>query len=69
MSFIEVAQAGEIPAGAMKHVEAGGRELCILNVGGTFYAFGDRCPHMSARLSMGTAPGSNPHLPAPLLTV
>jgi len=58
MSFIEVAQTGEIPAGTMKHVEAGGKELCIVNIRGMFYAIGDRCPHMSARLSMGTLTGT-----------
>jgi nitrite reductase/ring-hydroxylating ferredoxin subunit len=41
----------------MKHVEAGGKEICIVNVGGTFYAIGDRCPHMNATLSMGTLQG------------
>jgi nitrite reductase/ring-hydroxylating ferredoxin subunit len=58
MSFLEVAKTGEITAGTMKHVEAGGKELCIANVSGKFYAFGDRCPHMSARLSMGTLMGT-----------
>jgi nitrite reductase/ring-hydroxylating ferredoxin subunit len=54
MSFVTVAKAGEIPAGTMKHVEAGGTELCIANVGGTFYAIGDRCGHENARLSRGS---------------
>jgi nitrite reductase/ring-hydroxylating ferredoxin subunit len=58
MAFIEVAKTGDIPAGTMKHVDAAGKELCIANVGGRFYAFGDRCPHMNARLSMGTLRGT-----------
>ncbi len=58
MSFAEVARIGDIPAGTLKHVEAGGRELCIANAGGKFYAFVDRCPHMNARLSMGTLQGT-----------
>jgi len=58
MGFVEVAQTGEIPAGKLKHVEAGGKELCIANAGGRYYAFGDRCPHMNARLSMGTLRGT-----------
>jgi nitrite reductase/ring-hydroxylating ferredoxin subunit len=29
----------------------------MLNAGGTFYAIGDRCPHMNALLSMGTLQG------------
>ncbi len=54
MSFVKVAKAGEIPAGAMKHVEVGGTEICIANVKGTFYAIGDRCGHENARLSRGS---------------
>ncbi len=38
----------------MKHVEIDGKEIMIANVEGKFYAIGDRCGHMSARLSMGT---------------
>jgi nitrite reductase/ring-hydroxylating ferredoxin subunit len=58
MSFVEVAKVGEIPAGTMKHVETRGKELCVANVRGTFYAIGDRCPHMNASLSMGTLEGT-----------
>jgi nitrite reductase/ring-hydroxylating ferredoxin subunit len=54
MSFARVAGVSEIPPGTMKHVEAGGTELCIANVGGTFYAIGDRCGHENARLSRGS---------------
>ena len=38
----------------MKHVEAGGLEICIANAGGKFYAIGDRCGHENARLSRGS---------------
>ncbi len=58
MSFVEVAKTSEITPGTMKHVEVDGRELCIANVNGKFYAIGDRCPHMSAPLSMGTLNGT-----------
>jgi nitrite reductase/ring-hydroxylating ferredoxin subunit len=57
LSFVEVAKANEIPVGTMKHVEAGAKEICIVNISGTFYAIGDRCPHMNALLSMGTLNG------------
>jgi len=58
MTFRDIAGTGEIPAGTLKHIEAGGKEICIANAGGKFYAFGDRCPHMNARLSMGTLRGT-----------
>ena len=54
MGFVKVAKVSEIPAGTMKHVDAGGTELCIANAGGTFYAIGDRCGHENARLSRGS---------------
>jgi nitrite reductase/ring-hydroxylating ferredoxin subunit len=54
MTFISIAKVSEIPPGTMKHVEAGETELCIANVGGTFYAIGDRCGHENARLSRGS---------------
>lgn len=57
MSFVEVAKASEIPAGTMKHIEAGGKELCIANVSGTIYVIGDRCGHQNASHSMGTLQG------------
>jgi nitrite reductase/ring-hydroxylating ferredoxin subunit len=57
MSFVEVSKVNEIPAGTMKHVEAGEKELCIANVSGTFYAIGDRCGHQNASLAMGTLQG------------
>jgi len=54
MDFVKVAKVSEIPAGTMKHVEAGGTELCIANVNGIFHAITDRCGHENARLSRGS---------------
>jgi len=54
MSLVKVATVSEIPAGTMKHVEAGGKEICIANVSGKFYAIDDRCGHENARLSRGS---------------
>ena len=54
MGFVKFARVSEIPAGTMKHVEVDGTELCIANIGGTFYAIGDRCGHENARLSRGS---------------
>jgi len=58
MDFITIAKVSEIPAGTMKHIDAGGKELCIANAGGTFYAIGDRCGHENARLSRGSLMGT-----------
>ncbi|PWR70961.1 Rieske (2Fe-2S) protein [Methanospirillum lacunae] len=58
MSLIKVAKTGEIPPGTMKHVEINDKELCIANVGGTFYAIGDRCGHENASLARGKLEGT-----------
>jgi nitrite reductase/ring-hydroxylating ferredoxin subunit len=51
---MKVAKTNDIPAGKMKHVEVDGIEILIANVEGKFYAVGDRCPHLNAKLSEGT---------------
>ena len=52
--FVKVAEARDIPVGKMMHVEVDGNEILIANVGEKFYAVGDRCPHLHARVSEGT---------------
>ena len=54
--FVEVAKVNEISDGKIKEVD--GKELLIANVGGKFYAIGDRCSHMNALLSMGNLTGN-----------
>jgi nitrite reductase/ring-hydroxylating ferredoxin subunit len=54
MSFVDVASVDDIPAGTVRHVEAGGIEIALANVKGTLYAVGDRCGHQNAPLSKGT---------------
>lgn len=54
MTFVKVAKTFDVPIGKMKHVETDGLELLIANVEGKFYAVGDRCPHLNAKLSEGT---------------
>jgi nitrite reductase/ring-hydroxylating ferredoxin subunit len=58
MGFVKVAKADEIVPGAMKHVEIGETEICIVNVEGVFYAIGDRCGHENARMSRGSLMGT-----------
>ena len=54
VTFVKVAKTIDIPAGKMKHVEVDGIEILIANVEGLFYAVGDRCPHLNAKVSDGT---------------
>ena len=51
--FVEAGRVSEIKKGQMKHTEINGKEIVLANLDGTFYAFSDRCGHMSARLSGG----------------
>jgi 3-phenylpropionate/trans-cinnamate dioxygenase ferredoxin subunit len=58
MSFVKVAEKSEVPVGRMKKIELEGKEILIANVGGSYYALGNRCTHMGGDLSMGTLEGS-----------
>jgi 3-phenylpropionate/trans-cinnamate dioxygenase ferredoxin subunit len=58
MAFTKVAAVGEIPAGSARQVTIDGRRLAVFNVGGTFYALDDTCPHRGAPLSEGTVNGT-----------
>ena len=53
-----VAAVGEIPPGGRKLVEvAGGRRVVVFNLGGEFFALGDRCPHQGGSLAAGCVTG------------
>ena len=52
-----VAAVGEIPPGGRKIVVAGGREIGVFNLGGTFYALLNRCPHQGGKLCLGMVTG------------
>ena len=43
----------ELKPGAMKGIEVGDKEILVANVGGTFYAIGNRCTHQGCMLSDG----------------
>jgi len=52
-----VAAAGEIPPGGRKLVEVAGRRVVVFNLGGEFFALGDRCPHQGGSLAAGCVTG------------
>ena len=51
--FVKVALTTEIPEGKMKTVQMTGREVCLANIGGTYYAIGNLCTHAHGPLSQG----------------
>jgi nitrite reductase/ring-hydroxylating ferredoxin subunit len=52
-----IALVKEIPPGSNKVVNVRGREICVFNVGGDFFALLNRCPHEGAKLSRGVVVG------------
>jgi nitrite reductase/ring-hydroxylating ferredoxin subunit len=55
--LVDVADVNDVPAGKMKHIEEGEKEILLANPDGKVYALWDRCSHMNAPLSMGTLNG------------
>lgn len=56
--LVEVSKTGELAEGTMKRVSVGGREILLARVGDTYYAAGNRCPHMGGNLSRGKLEGT-----------
>jgi len=52
-----VAAVDEIPPGGRKLVEVAGRRVVVFNLGGEFFALGDRCPHQGGSLAAGCLTG------------
>jgi nitrite reductase/ring-hydroxylating ferredoxin subunit len=57
MAFIKVVNVQDVPVGKAKQVTINGRALAVFNVGGTFYAIDDTCPHRGGPLSEGELNG------------
>ena len=55
--FVKVAEAGDVPAGTGKCVEAGGKQIAIFNVDGTFHAIDNTCLHRGGPLCEGPIAG------------
>jgi 3-phenylpropionate/trans-cinnamate dioxygenase ferredoxin subunit len=64
MSKYVVGTTAEIAPGQRKIVEVGGISIGVFNVGGTYYALRNRCPHQGAPLCQGSLKGTAlPSLP------
>ena len=57
MPFVKVATVQELPPGKAKQALVNGRTLAIFNVGGSFHAIDDTCPHRGASLWEGELNG------------
>jgi len=55
--FVAILDAGELPPGAMRRISRGDLDLLVAHTSRGIVAVDDRCPHMSAPLSIGTLDG------------
>jgi nitrite reductase/ring-hydroxylating ferredoxin subunit len=53
-----VAHIDDLAAGQLRHVEAGGKPICLIRSDAGFFALADICPHAGARLSAGRLTGT-----------
>ncbi len=59
MEFVKAATTTNLESGKMMGVEVDGKAVLIANVGGRYYAIGNRCTHAGCMLSDGTLRGEN----------
>jgi len=57
MVFVKVALVKDLKPDQMIGAEAGGKEIVVANLEGTYYAMGNRCTHMGCMLSDGMLKG------------
>lgn len=57
MALERAAKMSEIPVGAIKEVQVGGKPVALANVGGTFYAIDNTCLHRGGPLGQGQLEG------------
>jgi 3-phenylpropionate/trans-cinnamate dioxygenase ferredoxin component len=62
-TFVEVARKSEIPENGAIAVEAEGKRLALINLGGEIYAIDDDCPHEGGPLSEGQISGEEIECP------
>ena len=58
MALVSVAATSEIPIGEGRVVDAAGKTLALFNVGGTYYAIDNGCPHRGGPLGEGDVDGA-----------
>jgi NAD(P)H-dependent nitrite reductase small subunit len=57
-SFVPAGAVADITPGSARTVAVDGREIAVFNVGGTFYAVDNTCPHQGGPLSEGYIEGT-----------
>jgi 3-phenylpropionate/trans-cinnamate dioxygenase ferredoxin component len=57
MAKVVVGKTSEIPQGKMSHTTAGGKEVLVVNIDGSYYAINNICNHAGAELHEGELSG------------
>ena len=57
MEFVKVIDTAELPGNTMVKVLAGGKEILLANVDGSYYAIAHKCTHLGGPLSKGALDG------------
>ena len=52
-AYVKVAKSSEIQPGTAKQIEAGGKQIALFNIDGTFHAMDDVCTHRGGPFSEG----------------
>lgn len=63
MGFVKAASIKDLETDRKIGVETSGKNIFIANLGGTYYAIGNRCTHMGCMLSDGELKGENVQCP------
>ena len=56
MAKVIVGKTSDIPEGKITHITAGGKEILVANVNGSYYATNNICTHAGAELRQGNYP-------------
>jgi nitrite reductase/ring-hydroxylating ferredoxin subunit len=57
MAKFQVGLAKDVASGAMRGFKAGDKGVVVSNIGGKFYAIGEKCTHRGCTLSKGRLEG------------
>ena len=63
MGLFAIAKVPDVPVGSVRRVVAQEKAFLLANIGGTYYALADKCPHLGGSLSQGILDGSSIQCP------
>lgn len=59
MNFVKAAKTNDLTAGNKLKISLNGTEILLTNIDGSYYAIGNKCPHMGGSLFDGKLEGDN----------